>query len=87
MNAGKLESSPRLRATLAALRTGELSTLQISQRTFSVAVHSDVAALRANGIAISVRREGGRWYYRLVEPIPRQAEIFEGARTCESPIG
>ena len=73
MNAGSLKASDRLKATLRALEEGgELSTLQIAQRTFSVAVHSDIAALRANGIQIPPpRREGRVRYYRLADVPPK----------------
>jgi hypothetical protein len=52
--------------TLQCLQEGEKSTRQIAQATGSVAPHSDVAALRANGISIPTpRRAGNVRYYHL----------------------
>jgi biotin operon repressor len=68
MHAGKLETSERLKLTLAALQGGELSTREIAARTFSVAVHSDLAALKANGVEITKRQSGKLFFYRLTAP-------------------
>jgi hypothetical protein len=55
MNHGNLATSYRLQATLSAIRDWA-STREISTRTGSMAVHSDVAGLRENGIVVDVRR-------------------------------
>jgi len=68
IHAGNLETSPRLQATLAVLDDGaEHSTLDLLLHTRSCAVHSDIAALRANGIRIAHTRKGRIHYYRLAE--------------------
>ncbi len=58
MHAGKIESSGRLKATIAALWGGWRTTLEISKATGSLAVHSDIAGLRANGVQIETRYAG-----------------------------
>jgi hypothetical protein len=66
MHAGKIDSSIRLNRTLEILRDGWKTTLEIEQHTNSRAVHSDIAALRANGIAVQSECMPGRiWRYRL----------------------
>ena len=73
MHAGKVTTSRRLQATLRALRGGNWrSTRAIMRATGSVAVHSDLAALRANGRNYEKRsvagNDGGRvYYYRLAK--------------------
>lgn len=60
-HAARLSSSPRLRALLSALlKAGErgLTTREIFERTGSMATHSDVHELRANGYRISCSSEG-----------------------------
>jgi hypothetical protein len=52
MNAGNYQTSPRLQKTLAVLKQAgdaHVTTLAIEKQTNSRAVHSDIAALRANG--------------------------------------
>jgi hypothetical protein len=66
MNAGSIQTSGRLRDTLAAIRDWA-TTAEISAATGSMAVHSDIAALRANGISVRAERVpgyGGRCVYR-----------------------
>jgi len=74
-HAARIESSPRLQRCLAALRrygaTGA-TTYQLFDATGSMAVHSDVSELRANGLRVDCwmdRAENGRriYRYRLVE--------------------
>jgi len=71
MNAGSIYTSRRLQATLAAIRGGWASTREISTRTGSMAVHSDIAGLRDNGLEVETRwshdANGRRIHeYRLV---------------------
>jgi hypothetical protein len=66
MNAGNLATSKRLQDTLQVLSAGGMwSTRAISTFTGSMAVHSDISALRANGIDIETQRDGKRYYYRV----------------------
>lgn len=59
MNFGKLETSELLQQTLAVLQHGGVKTsLEIAQATASLAVHSDIAALRKNGLQIETRYLG-----------------------------
>ena len=75
MNAGSIYTSARLQATLAAIRGGWASTREISVKTGSMAVHSDIAAIRANGLTVQRRSRpdtaaGCRVSeYRLAEPV------------------
>ena len=55
MNAGSIYTSARLQATLAAIRDGWASTREISVKTGSMAVHSDIAGLRDNGLTVEKR--------------------------------
>ena len=71
MNAATLSRSSRLQATLLALtRAGArgLTTHALADATGSMACHSDVSELRANGIAVTCVYEGrthnGRKIYR-----------------------
>jgi hypothetical protein len=77
MHAGKLTTSPRLRATLSAINERWQTTREISQRTESMAVHSDIAALRANGIAIERkcigRTENGNQVWAYKATIPKES--------------
>ena len=67
MHAGKIDTSIRLKRTLDILRDGWKTTLEIEQHTNSRAVHSDIAAIRANGITVKSECMPGRiWRYRLV---------------------
>lgn len=67
MHAGKIETSNRLRATLQHLSDGAWhTTLEINRATGSMAVHSDIAALRANNIRVDAECAKGRvWKYRV----------------------
>ena len=70
MNAAKLEKSSRLQAVLAFLRDrGErgATTAELQAATGSMAIHSDVAEVRANGVEVSCAYDGtsnGRRVYR-----------------------
>ncbi len=71
MNFAKLENSPRLQRALdALLRAGKngLTTFDLFVATGSMAVHSDVSEIRANGYDISCAMVGknasGRRVYR-----------------------
>ena len=74
IHAGHVETSARLQATLQALLTGPKTTRELSEITGSVAPHSDVAALRQNGVNIpraeyrNKTATGAKVYlYRLAE--------------------
>lgn len=70
MHAGKLATSKRLQATLKVISGHWWTTRAISKATGSMAVHSDIAALRAQGVNVESRyvgltEEGNRtWAYR-----------------------
>lgn len=71
MHAANLSKSARLQRTLTYLRGAGargLSTSAISRRTGSMAVHSDIAELRANGVGVTCRYDhttpAGRRVYR-----------------------
>lgn len=76
MHYGSIETSPRLQDTLAVLKQGGIrTTATIRRATRSQAVHSDIAALRANGLQIVTHSLGvkrGRRTYGY-ELIGRQA--------------
>lgn len=60
MNAGRIETSTRLQETLRALEDRRWhSAWDIASQTRSVAVHSDISGLRANGIGIENRSRPG----------------------------
>ena len=67
MHCGRIETSKRLQDTLAVLQDGEWhTTREIRLVTNSEAVHSDLAALRANGVDYECKPAGGKKYaYRL----------------------
>lgn len=67
MHCGRIETSKRLQDTLAVLQDGEWhTTREIRLVTNSEAVHSDLAALKANGIDYECKPAGGKKYvYRL----------------------
>ena len=67
MHCGSLATSKRLQDTLAVLQDGEWhTTREIRLVTNSEAVHSDLAALRANGVDYECKPAGGKKYaYRL----------------------
>ena len=85
MHAGSIKTSRRLQQTLAVLSDGTLHTTEeIRKKTASEAVHSDIAALRANGVPISKALylheslTGARIYgYRLIprEKILRRTHV------------
>jgi len=72
MNAGHIETSKRLQKTLFALGSGPKTTKQLSKITGSCAVHSDMSALKSNGIAyhccyVNRSKNGSKVYqYSLV---------------------
>jgi hypothetical protein len=85
VNAGSIETSERLKKTLLVLKMAEggphVTTLGIEQATNSRAVHSDIAALRANGYVIEGRYLPGTgrvFGYRLIGYDP--AKNVVGAR-------
>ena len=66
IHAAKVARSPRLNRVLRVLRDGREHTsweLQMEART--VAVHTCISELRANGYSITCRRMGHVWTYRL----------------------
>ena len=67
MHCGSLATSKRLQDTLAVLQDGQWhTTREIRLVTNSEAVHSDLAALRRNGIDYECKPAGGKKYaYRL----------------------
>ena len=67
MHCGSLATSKRLQDTLAVLQDGQWhTTREIRLVTNSEAVHSDLAALRANGVDYECKPAGGKKYaYRL----------------------
>lgn len=59
MHAGSISTSKRLQETFAALTMSDwVTTAEIQAVTRSQAVHSDIAALRANGHAVITRYAG-----------------------------
>jgi hypothetical protein len=71
MNAGNIATSERLQQTLACLEGGSwVSTKSIEAVTHTVAAHSDVAGLRANGFTVECKmRSNGNGkiaHYRLI---------------------
>lgn len=72
MHAGKLETSKVLQATLAVLRDGKWHTsAEFHAATGSMAVHSDIAGCRANGMTIDCEYHGksnGRKVYKYRIP-------------------
>jgi len=74
MHAGKIATSSRLKDTLAAIYGRWQTTQEIADRTGSVAVHSDVAALRAGGLVVLSRfvrtTEAGRKVYAYCATVP-----------------
>jgi len=69
MHFGNLATSKRLQDTLAVLKDGRWhTTREIRLATNSEAVHSDIAALRWNGIEIECESDEGKKYrYRLIQ--------------------
>lgn len=66
IHAAKADRSPRLHRVLSVLRDGRDHTsweLQMEART--VAAHTCISELRANGYAITCQRMGHVWVYRL----------------------
>ena len=59
MHAGNLKTSTRLQRTLESIKDGfEHTTMQIHKFTGSLCVHSDISALRVNGINVQSRPAG-----------------------------
>ena len=66
MHAATLDRSNRLQRLRAVLRDRKPhSTRDLVRRAHICAVNSAVAELRANGLNIACKRQGGTWYYRL----------------------
>ncbi|TCW31435.1 hypothetical protein EV669_105136 [Gulbenkiania mobilis] len=66
MKAARLKNSARLRRVADLLADGrEYSTLDIIIGAGVCAVNSCIAELRDNGLAITCRREGNTWFYRM----------------------
>jgi biotin operon repressor len=66
MKAARIETSPRLQRVRDLLADGrEYSTLDIVIGASVCAVNSCIAELRANGYAITCRRAGDIWFYRM----------------------
>jgi hypothetical protein len=80
MHAGKIATSKRLQATLEAIKGGWRTTLDISHATGSMAVHSDIAALRAQGIRVDARYAG-------MSPEPGKNRIWEYRATQQQEQG
>ena len=93
IRAGKVQTSARLQNTAKLLRRAGshgLTTREISQATGSMAVHSDLSALRANGYEIRREEEGrtpdgGRVnrYFLVYEP-PTLAALLTGYHTLSA---
>lgn len=74
MHSASLSTSRRLQRVLAVLSDcQEHSTMEIVKRAHVCAVNSIVSELRANGIAISCRRDRGVYFYRLGRLAVRRA--------------
>jgi hypothetical protein len=72
MHAGSIFTSRRLQDTLLVLaypytKDGYITTLAIHRITGSMAVHSDIAALRENGFPVESRRKNKTWEYRICD--------------------
>ena len=70
MHAGCVKSSLRLQKTMLTLSDNIWhTTREISQKTGSMAVHSDIAGLRANGVRVLSERRKGQptriWQYQI----------------------
>lgn len=66
-HASRLATSPRLRRVRDFLADGEWrSTREIVVGAEVCAVNSVISELRANGCSILCRRDGRRWFYRLL---------------------
>ncbi len=80
MHAGHIESSARLRHTASILTAGWHTTREISRQTGSMAVHSDIAGLRANGIPVESERIKGApgtcvFHYRIMPEFKEPAKV------------
>lgn len=65
MHAARIESSARLRRTMAVLEDGRWHTTREIMREADVcAVNSCIAELRENGLDVECRREGRVFSYR-----------------------
>jgi hypothetical protein len=58
MNFANIERSARLQKTFAALKIGTRTTAELQRETGSMAVHTDIAELRANGKTIKTQYVG-----------------------------
>ena len=82
LHAARLDRSPRLQRTLAALRDGEWhSTRDILRDAHICAVNSCIAELRANGYVITCQQRIGSdgrrlFFYRLEEDAGGQRLLF-----------
>lgn len=76
MHFARLRNSPRLATMMRILADGrEHSTAELIDLSRALARNNDgvrlcainsiASELRANGLAVSVRRQGSRYYYRL----------------------
>jgi len=71
MKTGKIHAaslnSKRLGRFLHALfdAEGPLTTREVNRRAHTVAANSCASEARARGIAVTVTRKGGLWYYTL----------------------
>ena len=93
MHAGNIQTSKRLKQTLACLAGGRWkSTMEIALATESCAVHSDIAALRAQGVNVECRTMPGkgnerRRQYRIADSaaddLSAGGPIKVRAHTCQ----
>jgi hypothetical protein len=80
MHAARLAHSPRLQRLLTVLADGrEHSTQELIGAARICAVNSCAAELRAQGLPIACRRQGGAWYYRLGLPAAPARRAAAGA--------
>ncbi len=69
-----LKTSARLQRVARLLEGGlEYTTAEIVAHANVCAVNSAIAELRENGLAITCRRQGDLWFYRLNPPQPQGA--------------
>ena len=94
-HAGNFETSGRMKKTYLALHyMGDrgATTLQIQNFTGSMCVHSDVSALRANGVNIAPAKyigtysSGSKVYlYKLLEKIPLPKKCLKSKKRAVLP--
>ena len=90
MHSGLLSSSKRLQDTLKAMQPAGVwhSTRDIAVKTGSMAVHSDIAALKANGVHYVKRQKGKIVEYCLCEnlvEVPSETFDAQLARLTRQP--